>query len=115
MYTSGCPKYQNKCCHSIGPPFCRLKMRAPRFRSASSAIKAAVRMGNESKTRMLLTRTDQVNTGMRNMVMPGARRPTIVATKLTPPRIVPSPLTASPTIQRLAPDPGVFVMSESGV
>jgi hypothetical protein len=63
----------------------------------------------------LLTSTDQVNTDIRNMVMPGARRQTIVATKLTAPKIDPRPLTASPTIHRLAPEPGVFVMSESGV
>ena len=62
-----------------------------------------------------MTSVFQVKIGIRNIVMPGARRQTIVAMKLTPPRIVPRPLTARPTIQRLAPAPGEFTTSDSGV
>ena len=40
---------------------------------------------------MLVTRVFQVKMGIRNMVMPGARRQKIVVMKLTPPRIVPRP------------------------
>jgi hypothetical protein len=40
MYTSGCPKNQNRCCHSNGPPVAGSNTWAPRRRSASSASSA---------------------------------------------------------------------------
>ncbi len=52
-----------------------------------------------------LTSTVQVNSGIRNMVMPGARRFRMVVTKLTPPMIAPMPTTASPMIHRSTPVP----------
>jgi hypothetical protein len=45
----------------------------------------------------------QQKTGIRNMVMPGARMQMIVVMKLTAPRIVPNPESASPMIHRSAP------------
>ena len=56
----------------------------------------------------------QVKIGIRNIVMPGARRVRIVVIMLTPPRIVPRPETARPTIHRSAPTPGELVASVSG-
>ena len=64
---------------------------------------------------MLVTSVFQVKIGIRNIVMPGARRQTIVVMKLTPPRIVPRPLTARPPIHRFPPTPGLFTTSDSGV
>jgi len=46
--------------------------------------------------------------------MPGARIVKIVVTKFTPPKMVPSPLTANPIIQRSAPIPGEYMWFESG-
>ena len=60
-----------------------------------------MRIGNASRISTLVTSAFQVKISIRNMVMPGARRQTIVVMKLTPPRIVPRPLTARPAIQRL--------------
>ena len=48
----------------------------------------------------------QVNIGIRNIVMPGARMQKIVVTKLTPPRMVPKPESTSPMIHMSAPMPG---------
>ncbi len=48
----------------------------------------------------------QVKIGIRNMVIPGARMQTIVVTKLTPPRIVPSPDRVRPMIHMSPPMPG---------
>ena len=48
----------------------------------------------------------QVKIGIRNIVMPGARSVRIVVIMLTPPRIVPRPEMARPTIHMLAPTPG---------
>ncbi len=106
MYTSGCPKNQNMCCHSTTPPLAGSKTCAPSSRSASRPNPAAVRIGKTISTRMLVTRMFQVKTGIRHIVMPGPRRHTTVVTMLTAPRIVPRPPTATPTIQRFAPTPG---------
>ena len=51
---------------------------------------------------------------MRNMVIPGARIVKIVVMKLTPPRIVPIPPIAKPTIQRSPPMPGEYCELDSG-
>ena len=51
--------------------------------------------------------TVQVNSGIRNIVMPGARMQMIVVMKLTAPRIVPNPASASPNTHRLPPSPGL--------
>ena len=57
----------------------------------------------------------QQNTGIRNIVMPGARMQTIVVTKLTAPRIVPRPETTRPIAHRSAPTPGEWITLDSGV
>ena len=56
---------------------------------------------------MLVMSTVQVNSGIRNIVMPGARRQMIVVMKLTAPRIVPKPASARPKIHRFPPMPGL--------
>ena len=73
-----------------------------------------MRIGNASNTSMLVTRMFQVKIGKRNIVIPGARRVITVVIMLTPPRIVPRPLTARPRIHRSAPTPGVWTMSFKG-
>ena len=65
--------------------------------------------------RNAVTMMAQQNSGIRNIVMPGARRHTMVVVKLTAPRIVPSPATISPIAHRSPPTPGEWVASESGV
>ena len=65
-------------------------------------------------TSRLVTRMFHVKIGIRNIVMPGARSVRIVVIMLTPPRIVPRPEIARPTIHMLAPMPGEFSMLFSG-
>ncbi|KAF0965427.1 hypothetical protein MLGJGCBP_01437 [Rhodococcus sp. T7] len=55
---------------------------------------------------MLVMKMFHVKIGIRNMVMPGARRQMTVVIMLTPPRMVPRPATARPMTQRSAPTPG---------
>ena len=62
--------------------------------------------GRRAGSGTTVTRMFQVKIGIRNIVMPGARRQMIVVMKLTPPRIVPRPPTARPTIHRSPPAPG---------
>ena len=54
-----------------------------------------------------MTSTVQVKIGIRNMVIPGARMHRIVVMKLTAPRMVPKPASASPKTHRSPPRPGV--------
>ncbi|KAF0965093.1 hypothetical protein MLGJGCBP_01762 [Rhodococcus sp. T7] len=89
-------------------------MWAPSWRSASSASSAAVSSGNASRIRMLVMKMFQVKIGIRNIVMPGARRHTTVVIMLTPPRMVPRPETSRPTIHRSAPIPGELTAELSG-
>ena len=65
-------------------------------------------------TRIDVTSMFQVKIGIRNMVMPGARRQMIVVMKLTAPRMVPRPAMVSPMIHMSAPAPGEWMAELSG-
>ncbi len=54
-----------------------------------------------------VTRTVHVKTGIRNIVMPGARMQMIVVMKLTEPRMVPKPVRVRPKTPRSVPRPGL--------
>ncbi len=114
MYTSGWPKNQNRCCQSIAPPLAGSKTRAPNLRSASSTSRAAASTGKANSTRMLVKRMFQTKIDIRNIVMPGARRQTMVVMKLTEPRMVPKPENASPMIHMSPPTPGLCWTPDSG-
>jgi hypothetical protein len=63
----------------------------------------------EMMTRIEVTSTVQVNTGIRNIVMPGARMQRIVVMKLTAPRMVPKPPMRQPEDPQVAAEPGAVV------
>ncbi len=84
MYTSGWPKNQNRCCHRIGEP-------PPRVEDVGAEVPVGEQhgqRGGEHRERhqhqQLVTSMFQVNIGMRNIVMPGARSMKTVAMMLTP-------------------------------
>ncbi len=56
----------------------------------------------------------QVKIGRRNIVMPGARMATTVATTFTPVSTPDRPVRATDTIHRSAPTPGDRVTDDSG-
>ena len=62
----------------------------------------------------LVTSMFQVKTGMRNMVIPGARMLKMVATKLTAPRMPEVPAKRRPMIHRFEPLPGEKIGPDSG-
>src|SRR5699024_6509499 len=78
IYTSGCPKNQNKCCHRMAPPFSGSKMWPPKRRSSPSPNRAAASGGNAISTSSDVISAFQVKIGTRHMVMPGARSVMIV-------------------------------------
>ena len=74
MYTSGWPKNQNRCCHNSGsPPPSGMKKWVPNMRSKTIMASAEVSTGRASSNRMATINSDQMVSGMRNRVMPGAR------------------------------------------
>lgn len=67
MYTSGCPKNQNKCWYKIGsPPPIGSKNEVLKFRSVNSMVMAPANTGNDKSSRMAVTKTDQVNRDNRS-------------------------------------------------
>lgn len=65
MYTSGCPKNQNRCWYKIGsPPPPPSKNVVFRLRSVRSIVMAPARTGRDSKRRIAVNKTDQGNNGV---------------------------------------------------
>ena len=53
MYTSGCPKNQNKCWYKIGsPPPAGSKKEVLKFRSVNNMVIAPAKTGNESRSKI---------------------------------------------------------------
>src|SRR6185437_6944071 len=92
MYTSGCPKNQNRCWNSSGsPPPSGAKNVVPKLRSVSSIVMAPARTGSDNNSRNAVTRTDHANSGILCIVMPGARMLKMVVMKLMAPRMEDAP------------------------
>ena len=92
MYTSGCPKNQNRCWKRIGsPPLDASKKAVPKFLSVSSMVIAPANTGIANSNRKVVTKIDQTNRGIRCMVSPGARIFRIVVMKLIELRIDDAP------------------------
>src|SRR5271155_478684 len=117
MYTSGCPKNQNRCCHSNGDPpewfwSCPLtskpegrKKLVPALRSRISSTQAAKRTAKLSKLRIAVISQAQQVSGMRMSVMPLHRRSTVVTIKFKAPSKEPTQKSAMETAQRFCPIP----------
>jgi len=88
IYTSGCPKNQNKCWYKIGsPPPAGSKKLVLKFRSVKSIVIAPANTGKERRSKKAVTNTDQTNKLSRSKVIPGERILKIVVIKLIAPKI----------------------------
>jgi hypothetical protein len=88
MYTSGCPKNQNKCWYKIGsPPPAGSKKEVFKFRSVNSMVIAPANTGKERSKRTAVIITDQTNKGIRSKVIPSERILITVVIKFTAPKI----------------------------
>jgi len=59
MYTSGCPKNQNKCWYKIGsPPDHGVKKFVPKRRSHNNIVIAPANTGSESRSKYVVTIID---------------------------------------------------------
>jgi hypothetical protein len=92
IYTSGCPKNQNKCWYRIGsPPPAGSKKDVLRFRSVRSIVIAPARTGKDSRSRITVITTAHTNKGIRSSRRPLHRILMIVVIKLMAPRIEDAP------------------------
>ena len=66
MYTSGCPKNQNKCWYKIGsPPPAGSKNVVLKLRSVKSIVIAPANTGTANNNRTTVTKTLHTNKGIR--------------------------------------------------
>jgi len=92
MYTSGCPKNQNKCWYKIGsPPPVGSKNLVLRFRSVNNIVMAPASTGRDNNNKITVIFADHTNNGTRSKVIPLARILIIVEMKLIAPRIDDTP------------------------
>lgn len=101
MYTSGCPKNQNKCWYKMGsPPPAGSKKDVFRLRSVSSIVMAPASTGRDKRRRMAVKKTDQTKRGVWSHDRPGVRMLMIVVIKFTAPRIEEAPAKCRLKIER---------------
>lgn len=92
MYTSGCPKNQNKCWYRIGsPPPAGSKNVVFRLRSVRSIVIAPAKTGSDNTSRIAVINTDQMNKGSRAKDIEDLRMLIIVVIKLIAPKIDEAP------------------------
>lgn len=92
IYTSGCPKNQNKCWNKTGsPPPIGSKKVVLKFRSVSSIVIAAASTGRAKTRSTAVIATDQTNRGIRPDVIPLGRIFFAVVIKLIDARIDETP------------------------
>lgn len=101
MYTSGCPKNQNKCWYRIGsPPPAGSKNDVLKFRPVNSIVIAPARTGSERRSKTAVILIDQTNKGIRSNRIPRDRMLIAVVIKLIDAIIDEAPAKCSEKIVR---------------
>ena len=101
MYTSGCPKNQNRCWYKIGsPPPAGSKNEVFKLRSVSNIVIAPAKTGKDNKSKIAVITTDHTKRGMRSIVIPLVRILMVVVMKFTAPKIEETPAKCSEKIAK---------------
>lgn len=101
MYTSGCPKNQNRCWYKIGsPPPAGSKNEVLKFRSVRSIVIAPANTGRDKSNRTAVMSTLQTNKGIRSKEEEPDRILIMVVIKLIAPKIEDTPAKWSEKIVR---------------
>ena len=115
IYTSGCPKNQNKCWNKTGsPPVWASKKAVPKFLSVNNIVIAPAKTGRERSNKKAVTNIDQANKGILCKVMPGVLIFKIVVIKLIAPKIDEAPAMCKLKIARSIAGPGCPVLEDNG-
>jgi hypothetical protein len=101
IYTSGCPKNQNKCWYRIGsPPPDGSKKDVLKLRSVNNIVIAPAKTGRDKRSNTAVMSTDHTNSGMESKDMEADRIFIIVVMKLIAPKIEEAPAKCSLKIAR---------------
>jgi len=101
MYTSGCPKIQNRCCHSSElPPSSGVKKWYPNPRSSSRNKLPTISGVNANSTMKPKINIDHPYSGMRVSVMPGVLSLRTAMMISIAPAIAPISAVPSPSTQK---------------
>lgn len=92
IYTSGCPKNQNKCWYKTGsPPPAGSKNAVLRFRSVKSIVMAPAKTGRLNRSKTAVITTDHTNREIRSKRSPLDRMLITVVMKFRAPIIEDTP------------------------
>jgi len=106
IYTSGCPKNQNKCWYKIGsPPPKGSKKQVLKLRSKSSIVIAPANTGKDKSKRIAVINTDHTNKGIDSSLIDRIRILIVVVIKLTAPKIEETPAMCREKIVRSTAGP----------
>jgi hypothetical protein len=115
IYTSGCPKNQNKCWYRIGsPPPAGSKNDVFRFRSVRSIVIAPARTGRDKRSNTTVIVTAHTNRGIRSRVKPCHRILITVVMKFTAPKIDEAPAKCKEKIARSTDGPACAMFLARG-
>jgi hypothetical protein len=115
MYTSGCPKNQNKCWNKIGsPPPAGLKNDELILRSVSSIVMAPASTGRDKSSKNAVISTDQENKEIFIHLILFKRILKIVVIKLTAPKIEEAPAKCREKMDMSTEPPEWLILSDRG-
>lgn len=115
MYTSGCPKNQNRCWNRMGsPPPAGSKKELLKFRSVRIMVIPPASTGKDRRSRIVVVATAQMNRGTRSGVIDLCFMFIMVARKLTDPMIEEIPATCKEKIIKSTEYPGWYGARERG-
>ena len=115
MYTSGCPKNQNKCWYSTGsPPPLGSKKEVLRLRSVRSIVIAPARTGRDNSSKIAVSITDHGNRDVFSDLWNLIRIFRMVAMKFAAPRIELTPAKWREKMVKSTAGPEWAKLEESG-
>jgi len=115
IYTSGCPKNQNKCWYKIGsPPPAGSKKDVLKFRSVNSIVIAPANTGRESNNKKAVIKTDHTNNGIFSNDIDFDRMLIIVVMKLIAPKMEETPAKCKDKILKSTAPPGWAILCDKG-
>ena len=116
MYTSGCPKIQNRCCQSSElPPTSGSKNLKSKLRLSSSRRLPTTSVVKAKMIMNAVTSIAQANSGRRDSVIPGARNLRMLMTISIPAAIAATSATDRPSTQKSRFRSGEYCSRLSGV
>jgi hypothetical protein len=115
IYTSGCPKNQNKCWYKIGsPPPAGSKKLVLNFLSVNNIVIAPANTGNDNNNNIAVINTAQQNKGILCIVIPGALMFIIVVIKFAAPKIELIPAKCNENIAKSTAPPEWYSIDDNG-